>query len=516
MWQPTRKETLALAVVGIVLLTSVFVRLDGMTTTFPVDDEIIVMVAATKLNTPHPGYDPREYNYEHPPLGKLLLGWALDKTKKYPNTAGIQINLYAYSYLASPELRDQLFSFRAWTAIIGILFLVALFFLGKELFDTRTGILAVLFAGISIGFINVSRIVFQDVFLPLFITLALLFAIRYAKGDLKHTWNGIPTPYFDLLLALFFMGASLLTRIGQPPFVLAGIILGLWGVKKKWLPFVIGTALMGAVILYIYPLQLILTLASQTYAGTFLQRVNLSIVTDTLNMTSYSFVGGILLTLAGGAWYHRKKIPDVKKHIHALQPIHRITLAVMGITILAAVFTQLGLLSRYYIVFLILPLIYFSHAIRKYVPRQGKILLVVLLLLDCILLVSASPNLREYSLVPGMSPFIQDKGEEFHAFISLLAQQGVSEYFSNDARIVLMDPRARPVPPYHQKFILEARCNQKFFTEQKGKLLIYNPSYQPIGKNTFLCPLLTNQTLERVEGIHDPFGFEWYRIMGKN
>lgn len=515
MWQPTRKETLTLLVAGIVLLTSLFVRLDGHPSQFPAEDEVIVMVAATKLNTPHPLYDSREYNYEHPPLGKYILGWALDRGKEYYNTSLIPINLYVYSYLAATELRDQLPRFQAWAAIIGLLFLVALFFLGRELFDTRTGIFAAMLGGLSIGFINNSRIVFQDALLPLFLTLSIIFALRYVKGNLSRTWRGIPTPYFDLTLSLLFLGASILTRIGQPPFFLLGMIIGLWGVRGKWTPFLIGSTIMGGLVLLVYPLELILALGRETYAGTFLQVVNGSILTDLLSMTSYSFIGGILLALGGGILYHQRKKINLKEKFHALNSTHRLALGMVGITFLAAVFTQLGFLARYSMVFLIIPLVYGAHAIRKYVPAWGKIIIVGLLLLDCIILVGASPDMRTHTLFPEGNPYLPDHGEKYALFQKLLDEQGVKEYFTNDARIILMDPRARPVPPFHKRYDIGNKCDMEFLETQEGKLLLYNPSYQPIGKNTFLCTLLTHERLTPVQGIVDPMGLEWYRIQPK-
>ncbi len=487
--------------------------MDGLESVFPVNDEIIVMIASTKLNMPHPSYDAREYNYEHPPLGKYILGWALNRDKEYDNTLLIPINLYVYSYLASTELREEQYALRMWTAVFGLLFLVALFFLAKELFNKQVGYVSVVFAGLSVGFINISHLVFQDALLPLFITMALLFALRYVKTNPSTKWKGIPLEFIYLGTCILFMGASLLTRMGQPPFFFAGLLIGFLAVRKGWIPIAIGTILMVAVFHRIYPLTIIGELAQDTYSGALIPQIHLALFRGALDMGSYTLAGGLVLAAIGWILTRPKfSISILRKKWESLENPHRVAFIVILVTLLAGLFTPLGTAPRYYMVFLILPFVYAAYALVKYTPKWGKIILIVLLIADGMLLAGASPDYKEYSLFPGSQPFMIEQGDEYKQFEKLLDTQGITEYFTNDARIILMDERAKPIPPFHKAYYLEAKCNGKFLTEQEGKLFIYNAEYAPIQGNKFLCPLLTLETLQKVEGMEDPFGFEWYRI----
>ncbi|MFH1246711.1 MAG: glycosyltransferase family 39 protein, partial [Candidatus Liptonbacteria bacterium] len=75
-------------------------------------------------------------------------------------------------------------SLRFPSAIIGILTVLGIFLLGRELFNTQVGLFASLFAATSFWHITFSRIGFRAITAPFFLVFAiafLLMAIRWAK-----------------------------------------------------------------------------------------------------------------------------------------------------------------------------------------------------------------------------------------------------------------------------------------------------------------------------------------------
>jgi len=67
------------------------------------------------------------------------------------------------------------FTARLWSSIFGIGGVVVVYFLGKNIFDRKTGFLAGLILATSLQYIVQSRLVTHDAALSCFISLALLF-----------------------------------------------------------------------------------------------------------------------------------------------------------------------------------------------------------------------------------------------------------------------------------------------------------------------------------------------------
>lgn len=89
---------------------------------------------------------------------------------------GLFINIQAW-FLSVTGIREP-WVLRLPSALFGILTVLGLYFLGKELFSKNIGLLAAFFLAISFWHINFSRIGFRAIMAPFFITWGLFFALR--------------------------------------------------------------------------------------------------------------------------------------------------------------------------------------------------------------------------------------------------------------------------------------------------------------------------------------------------
>lgn len=112
-------------------------------------------------------------------------------------------------------------------AIIGILTVCVLYFLVKELFNTRIALLSALFLAISPWHIQFSRIAYTAILVPFFFCLGLLFFLKSLKKPLY------------LVLSSIAFGFSIYTyspaRVFMPIFMLCLVILywkHLWNCRK--------------------------------------------------------------------------------------------------------------------------------------------------------------------------------------------------------------------------------------------------------------------------------------------
>lgn len=82
---------------------------------------------------------------------------------------------------------DNITSLRAVTTAAGVLNIVFVYLLARELFDHRTGVLAAFFLAVMRWHVNFSRFAMHGVFAPLFMVATFYFLVRGLKG--KGTWN---------------------------------------------------------------------------------------------------------------------------------------------------------------------------------------------------------------------------------------------------------------------------------------------------------------------------------------
>lgn len=132
------------------------------------------------------------------------------------------------------------FTARLWSSIFGIGGVVVVYFLGKNIFDRKTGFLAGLILATSLQYIAQSRLVTHDVTLSFFISLSLLFfylGYKTSKG---------------MYYLLFFLAAALATLTKGPiGAVLPFLIVGLWLGLTKQLRVLRGMRILLGIIIYL-------------------------------------------------------------------------------------------------------------------------------------------------------------------------------------------------------------------------------------------------------------------------
>ncbi|MEK6901966.1 MAG: phospholipid carrier-dependent glycosyltransferase, partial [archaeon] len=262
-------------------------------------DEVYYIVAAIKLNSPHKTYDAREYNYEHPFLGKKIMGMGIDSNQSYYNTSIIPADLYVYNYLGAHEYRDQIPSMRFMTALFGLLALIPAFLIGRTLFSTRAGLLTAALVGLSIGFINQSRILYQDAFLPFFFFMTIWSFLEWIKSNPHEKWNGVSFSWGWLILTLIFLTLSGLVRLGQPSILAVGILIVVFMLKKPILPWIIGIVSTAVAVFWLYFPEALHSYWTSRQADAFMPGLYPQFILSYLSLQSLAFLGAVLVLL----WY---------------------------------------------------------------------------------------------------------------------------------------------------------------------------------------------------------------------
>ena len=106
---------------------------------------------------------------------------------------GLYINLLGFTFcLIGPSI----FAIRLISALLGILTIVVIFFLGKELFNKKVGLISSALISFSFWHLNLSRLGFRAILVPLILTLALYFLFRGIRLQ----------KFYYFLLSGFFWG----------------------------------------------------------------------------------------------------------------------------------------------------------------------------------------------------------------------------------------------------------------------------------------------------------------------
>ena len=208
------------------LLFSVYFRFTDPLSGSVADDEIVTMISAIKLNISHPAYDPRLYVSTHPYLGKWLMASIIDKDADYTNIKAMPKDApgdWRLSYLTVKEVKNQEMRIRFISALFGILALIPVFLIGRELFGLKTGLLSAALVGLWSGFINLSRLQYQDATLPFFFFFSVYFQILFLKQPEQGKLFSKETLF--LFGVLVFLYLCFLIRIGQPLFLLASVVI---------------------------------------------------------------------------------------------------------------------------------------------------------------------------------------------------------------------------------------------------------------------------------------------------
>lgn len=566
-----KQELMKIVFYGILIFAiifSSFIRFDDPLVNIPNNDEFYNFIAAIKLNIDHDFYDPRLYNYEHPFYGKKLMGAFIDKTQEYPNIALIPINLYYLNYLAAEEIKDQEESMRFMAIFFGLLALIPVFLIGKELFDTITGLFSTTLVALSIGFINLSRVPFQDAFLPFFFFFAIYFGILYVKSDENEKIRKFNKSIIYLLLTSIFIFFSAIIRLGQPIFLVAALIIALILKKNKKhiFSFIFILPLLVISTLFFYGLDafnlmlnlraenlvpfeftlepligmishnsftfLILLIISIFYLFIFLKpRKQKTIFEEAFSLKDLRNKFNLTSTNTTLDFINRNYEVEKRKDLYALkektsQPIERKIfnsfkhmeidkkfMLISFIFILFGIFlTGTGSSPRFYIIFLIFPILFVSGFISKFKKPFFYIGISLIILIDIMLLWNVSPNFIDYSVMDLQPKYLSYPAEGFKNLDLFLEQNNYENFITNDAAIILRHGKGTAMPPIYKRFKESANCTLEYFQKMKGTLLVYRKEFT-IENNKFICVLFKHNNLILLDEISiNGSIFELYEI----
>ncbi len=118
----------------------------------------------------------------------------------------------------------SIWSLRLVGAILGILTVLALYLLAKELFNEKIALISSFFLSVSFWHTNFSRIAFRGILVPLILCLSFYFLLRgfRKKSSLSFIWSGI------------FFGLGLYTYLAFRAAVLILGIVILWKIIEYW------------------------------------------------------------------------------------------------------------------------------------------------------------------------------------------------------------------------------------------------------------------------------------------
>lgn len=487
----------------------------------PTDDEIIVMVAAAKLNTTHPSYDARYYNFEHPFLGKKILGlWINTQSKPLTETAAIPVNLFTYNYLAAEELREWEGSMRIINALFGIMALIPIFLIGRKWFGMRTGIMSVILFSIAIGQINLSRYLIQDGLLSFFYLSTVYFFLKYTD-NLPGKWKMIEMKNIYLAATLGMWVLSLLIRIQQPILLGMGMLIALIWLKQPIRAFVLGSILgIGIAIIAYTPTALMemieikITNAVSENSGVYIWNVLAGMISQN-SYTALVLLGIGIMT----AYSHKEKVAAAIESITRQPNNNPLTITVICLTSTPLLFssvTSLGAIPRYFLIIFALPMIYLGNIAAHATTNSHKYLVSGVVLLDIALLFLVAPPFVEYSVL-GLQPiFLTDNTPNQSRVIPLLDSINVDRFFTNDPGLLLRNPRAAPLPPNMKAFGYYDLCDENFSRTFHKSIIVYR-SPEPFEESPFICPFAQKSAkLIPSDAITPLPPYEFYMVIDEN
>ncbi len=492
---PSSEERKLFFLVGIALLITVGVRFIPEVGNFTNDDEFFNFISAVKLNIDHPAYDARLYNFEQPFLGKKLMGSLISHEKNYDNVKGITSNLYYYSYLGMPDIRSEEVSMRLIVALFGVLALFPLFAIGKFLFDTKTGIIAAAVGAISAGMINLSRVATQDGILPFFFLSTLYLGLEYFHAGDEKKWGVKKSTLYGIGMGLFLL-LSTLVRVGQP-IILAVALLAIALRNRKKLLECIALILAAGLAAYIgYSPRAISFFLGLEPTSTQFSGLHFEFISTFVGQNSYVFLGALALSII---LLIRHKIWDAFSFSHArektnewwggISPRVQSALILTGVFFLALLLTDAGKQPRYAMVLFILPMILVIGFAWKKIHTHPKLFLAIglLFLIDAGLVYANHVELTEYR-VAGINPIYLAHDADRDKVLNFLESHEVPFYYTNDAWLMLRDPRAIPLPPRGQFFRESKNCDLDYFEQMEQSIVVYrNSTSDTVKDDRYLC-----------------------------
>jgi len=444
----------------LVIGLGIFVRLYALEAHYLNGDEEFYIVAAEKF---HVGsdYDVRLWNYHAPPVAKYIMGLSLIFTDiDYSIPYAIPPNLFVWNYLAYESIGKVYSLIRMVSALFGILFIIFIFLIGKELFGIMAGLLSAASASIAIDYIILSRTALIDIYLYAFVAATLFFYIKY-----KNSTNKIPHLvgiFISLILALGTKNLQSLIII--PPILYVEII----GNKKNVLKTINFLFLIGLAFFihnsFVYPAQFSepareFFTTGQAQNIFYLNTIPTFFI-SLFTINSYFFLLSFILI----AVYYIKRVhkQQIKNHIINPTPYSMIIiLALLSLFVFSL--TTLNQNSKY-ITQLAIPFFLLGGFIIQgfWSKKIIKGAAVALLLIGLASVVLYFPSYEDY---PGQRVIsFSSEGRVFQPQLDFLKSMGNPKVVTNNMNLLIFyDGTAVPIPVKNSP-----SCNTAFLEELRA------------------------------------------------
>jgi len=207
------------------IFVGIFVRFYGIEQSWLERDEPLYMVGEIKLNKDGNPYDPRLYHYQHPPVAQWFIGFPTRFIEAdYSSVIKIPPQMYVFSYMV--PLKEVYVPMRMVSAIFGVLAILLIFLIGKNLFNIKAGIWAALLASLSFDLIFYSRWVLSE---SVFVCLAL-FTIYFYIKYLQAKNENLKIIFISLTIIFFILALG--TRLYTPLFLIPILVISQFMIKK--------------------------------------------------------------------------------------------------------------------------------------------------------------------------------------------------------------------------------------------------------------------------------------------
>lgn len=499
-------------------------------------DEGIAAIAGIKLHHQNP-YDARYFSSEHPPVGRWLIGLpsAFIQTN-YNDVLAIGPHLFAFTYLT--PFREVTVPMRFMVAFFGLVLIIFIFLITKELFFTETALFATALAALSMDFIAYSRILYTDMFALAFSAGTIYFYIKYLRSTNGGEWKTF-SDYFTqhkrviyLALMVAFLVLALGSRLLYPLFLIPSLIVSQLLVGRGWKQHIISiAAVLFALYLFltvVYPPELQKFAFENHYRVSSYEgflRPQLSAVKfiEMLflrNSYAYAFsLAAGILALYSIAQKKRGANKSPKNVIRWLRTFNEkmVVVVVFALSFIIYSLTKYGSVPSY-IEFIHIPLFVLGgYAISRLHP-YAKYFAIFLLIISAYTITTLHPYYADYTNFNQKSFALADFSlaydPQYLVTDMLIYLETLDGEILSNEQSVLFKTDASPLPP--QGF---PRCTKEFL--DRFDYIVYRGSYSSspsIQEDQFICPLIKDYSMEiiktfKTEDPEDNYPFIIYRIV---
>ncbi len=202
-----------------VILFGVLIRFYDVEHPMLIHDESIFVVGGIKMHYPNP-YDPRLYDFGHPPLGRWFTGLPTKFVDvDYGLALSVPAQMFVYTYMA--PYKDVFIPLRLGSAVYGIVVLLLIYLITAELFGMDAGLWSTALAALSFDLLYFSRLIWPTIVVLMLALATIYFYVKYIQAVQKMGKNKV----VYLLLTFFFFTITLGSRSFTPMFLIPVLLV---------------------------------------------------------------------------------------------------------------------------------------------------------------------------------------------------------------------------------------------------------------------------------------------------